>query len=327
MRCTGRLHLGHYQGVLKTWLKIQAQSRCFFFAADWHALTTQYEAAQNIAVDTLEMIIDWLAVGLDPEQALIFVQSHIPEHAELHVLLSMITPLGWLERIPTYKDQQEALKEKQLATYGFLGYPVLQTADILAYGLVNTVKTLQVPMGEDQLAHLEFTRELVRRFNHLYGSTFVEPQPLLSAFPKVPGLDGRKMSKSYGNTLPLRADPTEITQKIKTMPTDPARVRRHDPGDPEKCPVWALHQMYSTVETQGEVNAGCRSAALGCVDCKSQLTQALLAELEPLRQRACVYEKSPDLVHDILKTGAAGAREVAGATLAQVRRAIGLRVL
>nr|WP_323758759.1 tryptophan--tRNA ligase [Immundisolibacter sp.] len=388
MRPTGRLHLGHYHGVLKNWVRLQHQHRCFFFAADWHALTTDYEHPQQVAEHTQDMIVDWLAAGVDPGSAVLFVQSRVPEHAELHLLLSMITPLGWLERVPTYKDQQEQLRDKDLATYGFLGYPLLQGADILAY------KATLVPVGEDQVAHLELTREVARRFNHLYGRevdfesrvqaalrklgrkqaqlyednrrayqergdqealavaqalirgqanislgdrerllgnlegsgiiVLPEPQPLLTATARMPGLDGRKMSKSYGNAIGLREDPDAVAQKLRTMPTDPARVRRSDPGDPEKCPVWSLHQVYSDDAQRAWVQEGCRSAGIGCLDCKKPLVDAVQAELSLFRERARPFEDDPGLVREIIAGGCEQAREHARETLDEVRQVMGL---
>ena len=388
MRPTGRLHLGHYHGVLKNWVRLQHQHRCFFFAADWHALTTDYEHPQQVAEHTQDMIVDWLAAGVDPGSAVLFVQSRVPEHAELHLLLSMITPLGWLERVPTYKDQQEQLRDRDLATYGFLGYPLLQGADILAY------KATLVPVGEDQVAHLELTREVARRFNHLYGRepdfeakvqaalrklgrkqaqlyednrrayqergdsealavaqalirgqanislgdrerllgnlegfgiiVLPEPQPLLTETARMPGLDGRKMSKSYGNAIGLREDPDAVAQKLRTMPTDPARVRRSDPGDPEKCPVWSLHQIYSDQAQRAWVQEGCRSAGIGCLDCKKPLIDAVQAELSVFRERARPFEDDPGLVREIIAGGCEQAREVARETLDEVRQVMGL---
>ena len=389
MRPSGALHLGHYHGVLKNWLQLQQQAECLFFAADWHALTTHYENPGQIAQLTFEMVIDWLAVGIDPRQATIFIQSQVPEHAELHLLLSMITPLSWLERVPTYKDQQEKLKERDLATYGFLGYPVLQSADILIY------HGTRVPVGEDQVAHVELTREIARRFNHLFGrevdleqrieealqrldpktarryrelrqryqeqgdgdaltaarglveeqsvlapadrdrlrgyleggarQILVEPQALLTAAPRLPGMDGQKMSKSYGNTIALREPLDQVAQKLRTMPTDPARVRRTDPGEPARCPVWALHQVYSDETMQNWVQTGCRSAGIGCLDCKKPLIEAITAELAPIQARAREFTEDRERVNTILAEGAEQAREQARATLTEVRQAMGLR--
>lgn len=388
MRPTGRLHLGHYHGVLKNWLKLQHEYECFFFVADWHALTTGYDETSGIAGSAMDMVIDWLAVGINPGSAKLFIQSQVPEHAELHILLSMITPLGWLERVPTYKDQQEKLREKDLSTYGFLGYPVLQSADILVY------RATQVPVGEDQVAHVEITREIARRFNHLYGREpdfqdraeqaikkmgkknarlyndlrkryqeqgdhdalataqallesqqnitlgdrerlfgylegsgkiiLPEPQALLTPASKTPGLDGQKMSKSYGNTIGLREEPKEVEKKLRTMPTDPARVRRNDPGDPQKCPVWQFHQIYSSGETRDWVMEGCTTAGIGCLDCKQPVIDAMLAELAPIRERAREFTENPNLVRNILAEGREEARDEARLTLDEVRRAMGL---
>ena len=384
MRPTGLLHLGHYHGVLKNWINLQNEYECFFFVADWHALTTHYEDPRIIAESTNDMVIDWLAAGVSPGSAKMFIQSRVPEHAELHLLLSMITPLGWLERVPTYKDQQEQLKEKDLATYGFLGYPLLQSADILVY------KAGQVPVGEDQVAHVELTREVARRFNHLYGKEpgfedkaeaaiekmgkknaklyqslrkryqeqgdqqaldvaqallesqqnislgdrerlfgylegsgkiiLPEPQALLTPASKMPGLDGQKMSKSYNNTITLREDPDSVTKKLRTMPTDPARVRRTDPGDPLKCPVWQLHKIYSNEETQAWVQHGCKTASNGCVDCKQPVIDAVIAEIKPIRERAKEYIDDPGAVKAIIDEGSEAARDVARDTLEEVRK-------
>ncbi len=388
MRPTGSLHLGHYHGVLKNWLKLQHEYECFFLVADWHALTTEYEDPAIIAESIWDMVIDWLAVGINPGEATLFIQSKIPEHAELHVLLSMIIPLGWLERVPTYKDQQEKLKDKDLSTYGFLGYPLLQAADILIY------KAGYVPVGEDQVAHIELAREVARRFNHLYGretgfeekaeaatrkmgkkgarlyfdlrkryqergdtealetaqaflesqqnvslgdrdrlfgylegggrAILAEPYPLLTTDSKMPGIDGEKMSKSYGNTIGLREDSDSVVHKLRTMPTDPARVRRQDPGDPEKCPVWKLHQIYSSEEVKAWVQQGCRSAGIGCLDCKQPLIDAVLAELAPIRERAEEYMSDREAVRGIIAEGCETAREVARQTMEEVRQAMGL---
>lgn len=388
MRPSGQLHLGHYHGVLKNWLKLQNEYECFFFAADWHALTTEYETPQTIAESTWDMIIDWLAVGINPGSAKIFIQSRIPEHAELHLLLSMFTPLSWLERVPSYKDQQEKLGNRDLTTYGFLGYPLLQTADIIIY------KAGFVPVGEDQVAHVELSREIARRFNYLYGREpgfeekaelaatkmgkknnrlyhqlrlsyqekgdeaalekataliesqqnisigdrerligylegggkiiFPEPQALLTQTPRFPGLDGQKMSKSYGNTIGLRENPGSVETKLKTMPTDPARVRRTDPGDPDKCPVWALHRIYSDDDLQKWVQEGCRSAKIGCLECKQPLIDAIMKEQEPIRERAREYIADPEIVRGIISEGCEAARDIAKETLDEVRSAIGL---
>ena len=388
MRPTGKLHLGHYHGVLKNWVKLQHEYECFFFVADWHALTTHYEDPQVIAQSVWDMVIDWLAAGVNPGMARLFIQSRVPEHAELHLLLSMVTPLGWLERVPTYKDQQEKLKEKDLATYGFLGYPLLQSADILIY------RATGVPVGEDQVAHVELTREVARRFNHLYGREpgfeenaeaaikkmgkknaklyrevrkryqeqgdaealgvgralleeqqnltigdrerlfgylegsgriiLPEPQPMLTPASKMVGLDGQKMSKSYGNTIALREDPEQVQQKLRTMPTDPARVRRTDPGTPEKCPVWQLHLVYSDDSVRDWVQQGCTTAGIGCLECKQPVIEAVEAELEPIRNRAEHYLANPSLVRSIIEEGCDKARDVARETLQEVRSAMGL---
>ncbi len=388
MRPTGRLHLGHYYGVLRNWVQLQHEYECFFFVADWHALTTHYEEPEIVGQTVWDMVIDWLAAGVNPGTARMFIQSRVPEHAELHVLLSMITPLGWLERVPSFKDQQEELRDRDLLTYGFLGYPVLQAADVLVY------RAGRVPVGEDQVPHLEIAREMARRFNYLYGrepqfedkaTTAIakmgkknaklyrqlrrryqeqgdaealaegrallegqqnitladrerlygylegqnriilpEPQALLTGAPRVPGLDGRKMSKSYNNTIGLREDPDTLEQRMRTMPTDPARVRRSDPGDPDKCPVWELHKMFSDAATQAWAEEGCRTAGIGCLDCKRPVIDAVQAELTPLRERAADYERDPDLVRNIIAEGCEAARDVARDTLEEVREVMGL---
>jgi tryptophanyl-tRNA synthetase len=388
MRPTGSLHLGHYHGVLKNWVEMQQEYECLFFVADWHALTTHYDNPQVIAQSTWDMVIDWLAAGVDPARATLFIQSRVPEHAELHLLLSMITPLGWLERVPTYKDQQEKLSEKDLSTYGFLGYPLLQSADILIY------RATQVPVGADQVPHIEFTREIARRFNHFYGREvgfeekahaavkklgskkaklyeelrtryqeqgddealqsaqslldeqqslslgdrerlfgylegggkmiLSEPQAMLTAASKMPGLDGQKMSKSYNNVITLREDAASVGKKIRTMPTDPARVRRTDAGDPEKCPVWQLHQVYSNEDTKQWVQKGCRSAAIGCIECKQPVIDGVLLEQNPMRERAQQYLDDPTLVRNIIADGCEKARKLAGETMRDVREAMGL---
>jgi tryptophanyl-tRNA synthetase len=388
MRPTGRLHLGHYHGVLANWIKLQHEYPCLFFVADWHALTTAYDEPGTITQNTWDMVVDWLAAGVDPSQATIFIQSRVPEHAELHLLLSMMTPLGWLERVPTYKDQQEKLTHKDLTTYGFLGYPLLQAADILIY------RADKVPVGEDQVPHIEFTREIARRFNHLYGREpgfeekakeavkklgskraklyeelrnryqekgedealeqahavldeaqslshgdrerlfgylegggkmiLAEPGALLTAASRMPGLDGQKMSKSYGNTIALREEEESIRKKIKTMQTDPQRVRRTDAGDPEKCPVWQLHQIYSNDEVKAWVQQGCRSAGIGCIECKQPVIDGVLKEQEPMRERARMYEEDPQLVKNIIADGCEKARKLAQETMRDVREAIGL---
>lgn len=388
MRPTGKLHLGHYHGVLKNWIQLQHEYECMFFVADWHALTTHYDDPWNIETDTWEMVLDWLAAGVNPGSASLFIQSKVPEHAELHLLLSMITPVGWLERVPSYKDQQVKMNERDLATYGFLGYPVLQSSDILIY------KAGHVPVGADQVAHVELTRELARRFNHLYGREpgyedlaeaaikkmgrknarlyrnlkkeytekgnqqaletaraliqeqqnislgdrdrlfgflegggkviLPEPQSLLTSASKMPGLDGQKMSKSYGNTINLREDPDKVVSKLKTMTTDPARMRRSDPGDPDKCPVFKLHEIYSDDDTRQWIREGCTSAGIGCLDCKKPLIDKVLEEQKPMRERARQYEENPDLVKSIVAEGCEEARVIARATIEEVRQAIGL---
>ncbi len=388
MRPTGRLHLGHYHGVLKNWVDLQHQFECLFFVADWHALTTHYDTPEIIEQNVWDMVIDWLAAGVDPAQATLFIQSRIPAHAELHVLLSMITPLGWLERVPSYKDQQERLNEKDLSTYGFLGYPLLQSSDILIY------RANRVPVGEDQAPHIEFTREITRRFNHIYGKEIgfkekaeeaikklgskkskvyrelrdryqeqgddealatarslldeqqnlsmgdrerlfgylegggkmilTEPEALLTRASKMPGLDGQKMSKSYNNTIGLREDPASVTKKIRTMPTDPARIRRTDPGDPANCPVWQFHQIYSNAKTQDWVQQGCKSAGIGCLECKQPILEMVLAEQEPMHERARMYEEDPTLVRNIIADGCEKADKLAQETMRDVREAMGL---
>jgi tryptophanyl-tRNA synthetase len=322
MRSTGKLHLGNYVGALANWVKLQASYECFCFIADWHALTTDYADTSRIKQNSLEVMLDWLAAGLDPERTTMFIQSHVPQHAELHLLFSMITPLGWLERVPTYKEQRENIKEKDLGTYGFLGYPVLQSADILIY------KADAVPVGEDQVPHVELTREIARRFNGLYpgkrGMIFPEPQPLLTPAPKLPGTDGRKMSKSYGNTVLLTDPEPVVRQKLKTMVTDPARVRRTDPGNPDVCPVGDLHKIFSGKETLAKVDAGCRSAGIGCIECKGWVADALVQVLAPMQERRRKYEENPRLAWDILEAGSACAREVSEATLTEVRDAMGM---
>jgi tryptophanyl-tRNA synthetase len=389
MRPTGQLHLGHYHGVLKNWVRLQHEYDCYFFVADWHALTTHYEDPQIIGASVMDMVIDWLAAGVNPANAKLFVQSDVPQHAEMHLLLSMITPLGWLERVPSYKDQQEKLRERDLATYGFLGYPLLQSADILIY------KAGSVPVGEDQVAHVELTREVARRFNHLYGREtdfeekadaalrkmgkknaklyrnlrrdyqekgdqealqvarallegqgnlalgdrerlwgylegggriiLPEPSALLTPASKMPGLDGQKMSKSYNNTIALRDDPKDIEQKLRTMPTDPARARRTDPGEPSRCPVFQLHEVYSDENRKQWVREGCTTAGIGCLDCKQPIIDAVLGELAPIRERAREFEEDPQLVRNILREGGEAACDVAEETMDEVRAAIGLK--
>ena len=321
-RPTGKLHLGNFVGAVSNWVKMQDEYDCFFFVADWHALTTDYADTSQVKENALEVLLDLLAAGLDPQRCTLFQQSHVPQHAELYLLFSMITPLGWLERVPTYKDQQENLKEKDLGTHGFLGYPVLQAADILMY------KADFVPVGEDQVPHVELTREIARRFNALYNRqglpVFPEPQPLLTPAAKLPGTDGRKMSKSYGNTI-LLADPEPVVrQKLKTMVTDPARVRRSDPGNPDVCPVGDLHKIFSDRATLAKVDAGCRSAGIGCIECKGWVADALVQILNPMQERRKKYEENPKLVWDILETGSSQARQVAERTMEEVREAMGM---
>lgn len=321
MRPTGKLHLGNYVGALQNWVGMQDQYECYFCVVDWHALTTDYADTSRVKENSLEVAFDWLAAGLDPEKSVLFLQSHVPAHAELHLLLSMITPLGWLERVPTYKEQRENIKDKDLGTYGFLGYPVLQAADILIY------KADCVPVGEDQVAHVELTREIARRFNSFYGGAkevFPEPQSLLTPAPKLPGTDGRKMSKSYGNTIML-ADPEPVVrQKLKTMVTDPARVRRSDPGNPDVCPVGDLHKIFSSKETMAKVYEGCRSAGIGCIECKSWAADALVQLLNPMQERRKKFEENPRLAWDILEAGTQRARKAAGETMRDVRDAMGM---
>jgi tryptophanyl-tRNA synthetase len=322
MRSTGKLHLGNFVGALANWVKMQDQYECFFFVADWHALTTDYADTSRVKENSVEVLLDWLAAGLDPERSTMFIQSHVPQHAELHLLFSMITPLGWLERVPTYKEQRENIQDKDLGTYGFLGYPVLQAADILIY------KGDFVPVGEDQVPHVELTREIARRFNQFYKlhnrEVLPEPQPLLTPTPKLPGTDGRKMSKSYGNTIMLTDPEPVVRQKLKTMVTDPARVRRTDPGDPDKCPVGDLHKIFSSAETMAKVNQGCRSAGIGCIECKGWAADALTQMLNPMQERRRKYEDNPRLAWDILEAGSAKARAVASATMEQVRAAMSM---
>ncbi|MEJ5211912.1 MAG: tryptophan--tRNA ligase [Burkholderiales bacterium] len=388
MRPTGSLHLGHYHGVLKNWIRLQNEYECLFFVADWHALTTHYDSPHTIGENVWNMVIDWLAAGVNPANATLFIQSRVPEHAELHLLLSMMTPLGWLERIPTYKDQQEKLADRDLATYGFLGYPLLQSADILIY------RANRVPVGEDQVPHIEFTREIARRFNHLYGREpgfedkarlavkklgskkarlyeelrtryqqegdvealeagkalineaqnlsvadrerlfgylegsgkmiLPEPEALLTAASRMPGLDGQKMSKSYNNTIGLREPADSVVKKIRTMPTDPARVRRTDPGNPDKCPVWQFHLVYSDDATRQWVRDGCTSAGIGCLECKQPVIDAVLEEQKPMHERARPYEEDPTLVRNLVADGCEKARELAQETLREVRDAMGL---
>jgi len=321
MRSTGRLHLGNYVGALDNWVRMQDHYDCFFEVADWHALTTDYADTSRVKENSLEVALDWLAAGLDPERSVIFIQSHVPAHAELHLLFSMIAPLGWLERVPTYKEQRENIKDKDLGTYGFLGYPVLQSADILIY------KADVVPVGEDQVAHVELTREIARRFNGFYcraKDIFPEPQSLLTPAPKLPGTDGRKMSKSYGNTIMLTDPEPVVRQKLKTMVTDPARVRRSDPGNPDVCPVGDLHKIFSDRSTLDKVYEGCRSARIGCIECKSWAADALVRLLVPMQARRKKYEDNPRLGWDILEAGSERARQAAVETMNEVREAMGM---
>jgi len=322
MRPTGKLHLGNYVGALQNWVGMQDQYECYFCVVDWHALTTDYADTSRVKENSIQVLFDWLAAGLDPERCTMFMQSHVPQHAELHLLFSMITPLAWLERVPSYKEQQANLTEKDLNTYGFLGYPLLQAADILIY------KGNFVPVGEDQVPHVELTREIARRFNMFYkldgAAVFPEPQPLLTRTPKLPGTDGRKMSKSYGNTI-MMADPEPVVrQKLKTMVTDPARVRRSDPGNPDVCPVGDLHKIFSDQATIAKVYEGCRSAGIGCIECKSWVADALVNILNPMQERRKKYEENPRLAWDILEAGSARARQVAEATMTEVRDAMGI---
>jgi tryptophanyl-tRNA synthetase len=321
MRSTGKLHLGNYVGALQNWVRMQDEYECFFCVADWHALTTDYADTSHVKENSLEVALDWLAAGLDPEKSVIFIQSHVLAHAELHLLFSMITPLGWLERVPTYKEQRENIKDKDLGTYGFLGYPVLQAADILIY------KADCVPVGEDQVAHVELTREIARRFNGFYGrpkEVFPEPQALLTPAAKLPGTDGRKMSKSYGNTILLTDPEPAVRQKLKTMVTDPARVRRSDPGNPDVCPVGDLHKIFSDKATIAKVDQGCRSAGIGCIECKSWAADALVRLLNPMQERRKKFEENPRLAWDILEAGSERARKSAGETMDTVRAAMGM---
>lgn len=318
MRPTGKLHLGHYHGALTNWLRLQERYQCYFFVADWHALTTDYATPQGIRQNTLEMVIDWLSVGLDPAKSVIFRQSSVVEHAELHLLYSMITPVSWLERNPTYKEQMREIVGKDLSNYGFLGYPVLQAADITIY------KANKVPVGVDQAPHVELTREIVRRFNQLYRPIFPEPEVLLTEAQKVPGLDGRKMSKSYGNAVFLSDAPQEIDAKISRMMTDPARVKRTDPGEPEKCPAFQLHKIYCTSQEIEYVTQGCRTAGIGCLDCKKIMIKHVIEELAPIRERRALYEKNPEAVEDILAADNQTAQQKAAETMAQARESVGL---
>lgn len=331
MRPTGKLHLGHYVGALQNWVKLQENYECFFFVADWHALTTNYADTSDVKQSCVELVVDFLSAGLDPERSTMFIQSHVPQHAELNLLLSMITPLGWLERVPTYKEQRENIHDKDLGTYGFLGYPVLMTSDILMY------QAKYVPVGEDQVAHLEISREIARRFHQFYPRkihagavdakrdyVFPEPKPLLTPAAKLPGTDGRKMSKSYGNSILLSDSEADVRAKLKTMVTDPARVRRTDPGDPDKCPVGDLHKIFSDAETMAKVYEGCRTAGIGCIQCKGWAADSVMNTLRPIQERRAKYESDPRMVWDILEAGSAKARTAAEATMVEVRDAMGM---
>ena len=317
-RPTGRLHLGHLHGALKNWIRLQQNYRCYFFVADWHALTTDYATPQGIRQSTIEMVMDWLSIGLDPARSVIFRQSRVKEHAELHLIYSMITPVPWLERNPTYKEQIKELTGKDLSTYGFLGYPVLQAADITIY------KANKVPVGVDQAPHVELTREIVRRFNQLYRPIFPEPEVLLTETQKLPGLDGRKMSKSYGNAVFLSDPPEEIDRKLSRMMTDPARVKRTDPGEPEKCPAFELHKIYCTPEEIEFVSHGCRTAGIGCLECKKVMIKHVIEDLAPFRDKRAQLEKKPEVVEEILQAGHEAAQEKASETMSEVRETLGL---
>jgi tryptophanyl-tRNA synthetase len=318
MRPTGKLHLGNYFGALKNWVELQDRYRCFYMVADWHALTSDYADPSSLPENTIEMVADWLGAGLDPARSVLFVQSMVPEHAELHLLLSMITPLGWLERVPTYKEQIREIENRDLSTYGFLGYPVLQTVDIAIY------RAHFVPVGEDQASHIEISREIVRRFNGLYGEVFPEPQALFTPSPRVPGIDGRKMSKSYGNAINLADPPEEIRRKCKEMFTDPQRQRRSDPGRPEVCNLYDFHELMSPLDVQERVARQCRAAEIGCVDDKRLLAEILIAALEPFRRRREELMRDRDTLFDVLVEGSRRAREVAGETMEAVRAAMSL---
>ncbi len=316
LRPTGRVHLGNYFGAIRNWVRLQNEYHCFFFVADWHALTSDYANPANVVQSTFDAVADWMAAGLDPQKCTIFLQSHVKEHAELHLLLSMITPLPWLERVPTFKDQQEQLSDRDLNTYGFLGYPLLQTADIIVY------RAHMVPVGEDQAAHLEISREIARRFNFIYGPVFPEPQALFTEASKVPGLDGRKMSKSYQNTIGLTASADEIRTLISTMFTDPNRLRRKDPGNPDICNLYQFHRLFSTKETQERIDLECRAATIGCVDDKKLISDIIVEALAPIRQRREEIDRDPSVVWDVLREGSARARERAAETLDLVREAM-----
>ncbi|MBI5675501.1 MAG: tryptophan--tRNA ligase [Nitrospirae bacterium] len=321
MQPSGRLHIGNLVGALQNWVKLQDEYQCYYFVADWHSLTSQYADTSPIKDNIMDLLVNWLAAGLDPEKATIFIQSRVPEHAELHLLLSMITPLGWLERVPSYKEKQLEVKDKDLNTYGFLGYPLLQSADILIY------KANYVPVGVDQVSHLEITREICRRFNNFYGEVFPEPEALLTEFPKVPGLDGRKMSKTYDNCVYLSDTPAEVEQKIKTMMTDPQRVKRTDSGDPDLSPVFQLHKIFSTKEEQDEVAEGCRTAGIGCLDCKKILIKNLFSVLEPIWEKRGKFLNKPEIIKEIIDAGSLKAKEIASNTVTEATRAIRLNAL
>jgi len=317
-RPTGKLHLGHLNGALKNWLQLQQEYSCFFFVADWHALTTEYADPASLRANAESMVLDWLAVGVDPEKAVLFSQSDVPAHAELFVMFSMIVPVPWLERVPSYKEQQEQLEGRDLSTYGFLGYPLLQAADILMY------KATRVPVGEDQLPHVELTREVARRFNRMYAEVFPEPKGLVMAAARVPGTDGRKMSKSYGNAVDLTDDPRTVYDKLSRMVTDVRRKRRTDPGDPKDCPAFRLHEIYCTAEERAELEAGCKTAAIGCLDCKKVMIRRVVEELEPIRLRRLQLDERPGVAAEVLAEGGQRAREQAVATLAEAKRVMGL---
>lgn len=318
MQASGMLHLGNLVGALSNWVKLQDEYDCYYFVADWHALTTGYADPSSIKESTKDILINFLAAGLDPEKCTIFLQSRVLEHAELHLLLSMITPIGWLERVPTYKEKQEELRDKDLSTYGFLGYPLLQTADIIIY------RAKYVPVGIDQVPHLEISREIARRFNYLYKEIFPEPEALLTEFPKLVGVDGRKMSKSYGNAIFLSDSPEEVEKKIMTMVTDPARVKRTDPGNPERSPVYQLHKIFSSKQELEEVAVGCATAGIGCIDCKKILLKNIYKVLEPIWKKRNELISEPDILNEIVETGSERARITAKETMQLVREAMGL---
>jgi tryptophanyl-tRNA synthetase len=321
MQPSGRMHIGNLVGALQNWVSLQDQYECFYFVADWHSLTSQYVDTTGIRDNVMDILVNWLATGLDPEKSTIFIQSWVPEHAELNILLAMITPLGWLERVPSYKEKQLEIKDRDLNTYGFLGYPLLQSADILIY------KAHYVPVGIDQMSHLEITREICRRFNNFYGEVFPEPEGLLTEFPKVPGLDGRKMSKTYDNCIYLSDAPEEVEKKVKTMTTDPQRIKRTDPGAPELSPVFQLHKIFSTKAEQDEVAEGCRTAGIGCLDCKAVLIRNLFKVLEPLWEKRDSLLKRPDFLKDVISEGSAKAKEVAAVTIRDAVEAVKLNYL